>query len=217
MIAVQCIKLEWDKENRSPHSSVIRRDYSRPLRISDNTDLSMKGDAFVQILNYCQDKNGTVIPNDEMISKRILSLKDQDTKKWFLDRAYESKAKKDGIWYEKIEDAVIPGVEIFRSETDYDVFWHQLEGGCYFPFRKGVNVNYSNKNSRISGKRIKCEKAFSLKPGENGLLLYNYRYSHESQHYEQYSVYILNCSSIRTNSFSKAEYSHKYEEMAYLF
>ena len=228
MIAVQCIRMIWEKANRTPRGAEIRRRYMHPVRITDDVFCDTRGNAFVQFVYYYQDADGKVISEAEMLSKNLsesrMIFTCRTAKERFLHNANEciqsAVSKRKGIWAEKIEDIVIPGVEIFGLDEEceeYEVFWHQMDRYFYFPVRKGINVNCGRKNSHIKGRDIKCEKAFVLRSGEAGTLSFNYRYSHGAQHYEQYNVYILNCSGIGSNSFTKAEYTKKYDETAYLF
>ena len=224
MLAIQYIRMQWEKNNRNPQGAVKRRDYYKPHRISENAQLSADGTAFMQTLSYCQEPGGDIITMDEYMSRKAHYFypdgKEPDFGSNFAHklnlRIAENISKRKGKWYDSVEEIVIPSVEIFDSENGYDVYWHFIGMSCYLPFRKGYNVNYNRKGSRVKGQRLKCDRAFVLGSGESGVLRYNYRYSHGAQHYEQYCIYIVNTDRLEYNTFTSADYKKEYNEMVHL-
>ncbi len=230
MLAVQYIRIYWEKDNRSPEGAVKRRSFLRPYRIPETVQLAGDKNMFLQKLSFYQQHDGEILTEDENIGKNryILSPEhtDPDLNSFLAHhqnmRIAEIREHNNGRWYDSADELVIPGVEIFESDAGYEVYWHYIDKPTHKPFRNGYNANYDRKGSRVKGRRLKCERAFILGNGEAGVLNYNYRVDHsmtgyEGQHYEQYCIYIVNTDKIGYNTFTSADYTNKYDEMAHLF
>ncbi len=115
---------------------------------------------------------------------------------------------------EKID---IPGIIVRKDEENFIIKWYSLDYGAK-PVRKGYNIDFADKNSPCKGKRLLCEKAFSLSDGKSGVIDYNYRFSgYHGQHYEQYRIYFVCSERLEYNTFTKAGYEYKYDKTVSLF
>jgi len=202
MLAIQCIKMYWTKENRTPKGSVMRKEYYFPEQIDSSVLLEPnESDCFVQKRFYTQmDKVYISTEYNKLFGNRNNTEKDNL-----------------GIFLSDVKDVEIPGIEIVKEDDDYRIRWYSLENG-YQPVRKGYNEVYNLKNCKCSGKQIKCETAFVLHKGEAGKIEYNYRYtSYHGQHYEQYCIFFVNTECLTYSLFVKAKYEKTYSEMADLF
>lgn len=189
MLAIQCVRMYWRKDNRNPAGAVMRRDYIKPTRIDSCIKLDSKdGNCFLQKRSYIQKES-----------------------------IYEGDDYNKGVYLSNLFDIKVPGIEVFYDDESYVVKWHSLENG-YQPVRTGYNEDFNNPQSICMGKRIKNVTAFTLSKGEAGRLQYNYRYTSDyGQHYEQFTIYILHTDKLEHNSFVKATYSKQYDEMEDFF
>lgn len=230
MLAIQCVRMCWEKDSRSPQGAVKRREYFRPHRIPDEVSLKSDKNVFVQRLSFYQEGGGDVFTEDKYVRGIYYYPRgepihpDFDTHFAHKQNMRIAKIRDNnmGMWYDDVSEFVIPSVEIFECDGGYEVYWHYIDKPGYNPFRKGYNINYDRQGSRVKGRRLKCERAFILGMGEAGVLRFNYRVAHsmtgfEGQHYEQYSIYIVNAEKAAGNIFTSAEYTKEYDEMAHLF
>jgi hypothetical protein len=224
MLAIQYIRMYWEKENRSPKGAVMRRNFFKPEQIDSNIELgSEKCEYFLQKRLYVQTNK--VYENTEY-NKLFRSVnvcgptdaeRTERIRKYLLEQNIAEQNNK-GVYLSSVDDIIIPGLEILNENDSYRIKWHTLQYG-YQPVRIGYNEDFNNPKSDFKGQRIKNETAFVLQQGEAGLIQYNYRYSdgYHGQHYEQFCIYMLHTNQLEHNSFVNALYEKKYEEMADLF
>jgi hypothetical protein len=225
MLAIQYIRMYWEKENRSPKGAIMRRDFFKPEQIDSNIKLGFeKCEYFLQKRWYVQTDK--VYENTEynklFMNRYVNACGSTDAKrterihKYLLEQNIAEKNNK-GVYLSSVEDIIIPGLEILNENDSYRIKWHTLQRG-YQPVRTGYNEDFNNPKSVCKGQRIKNETAFVLQQGEAGLIQYNYRYtSYHGQHYEQFCIYMLHTNQLKHNSFVNALYEKRYEEMADLF
>ena len=223
MLAVQIVKMYWEKENRTPKGSIMRRGYYKPAGINENVILDSK-DAlvFVNWRDYIQTDK--VYPATDYYMKhapwRVTGVTSADKvereRKYLLEQQTLAK-NNEGCFYSDLAEVDIPGIEIVKEDDAYRIKWYSFENG-YQPVRTGYNEDYNLKGSKNRGKRICCETAFILNKAEAGKVLFNYRCtSYYGQHYEQYCMYFLNTDSLTHNAFVQAEYTYEYDRLADLF
>lgn len=225
MLAIQCIKMYWTKENRTPEGSLARKEYYRPGKIDTSVNLEPnESEYFVQRRLYIQTNQ--VYSNtdyNKLFGNRYINAvgpteaEQQERKRRFLLEQMNAEKDNRGLFYADAREIEIPGIEIIKEDENYRIRWYSLENG-YHPVRTGYNEEFHLKDTKCFGKRIKCETAFVLKKGESGKIEYNYRYSsYHGQHYEQYCIYFVNTDELMHSSFVKADYEKEYMELADLF
>lgn len=225
MLAIQYIRMYWEKDNRSPKGAVCRRDFFRPVKIEDTVDLSIGNkDVFLQKRWYIQTNQVYSYTDYNRIYRNRMvnafgptdAKREERIRKYLLEQNTAEHEDK-GVFLADTNELFIPGIEIEKIEDGYRVKWYSLADG-YVPVRTGYNENYSRKGTAAYGQRIKCETAFTLHENESGQIQYNYRYTgYHGQHYEQFCIYILNIDNLMYNSFIKADYKKVYENMVDLF
>lgn len=218
MLAIQCIKMYWTKENRTPEGSVMRRAYYAPAPIDSSVILEPKdAEFFVQRRLYVQtDKVYTNTDYNRLYGNRYINAtgltetQQQERKRQFLLEQNRMEQDNLGLFYSDVKAINIPGIKIVKEADAYRIQWYSLEHG-YQPVRRGYN-------EQSWGRNIRCETAFVLEKDESGKIEYNYRYtSYHGQHYEQYCIYFIHTENITSNSFVKANYEKVYTELADLF
>lgn len=225
MLAIQYIKMYWEKENRTPEGSVMRKEYYFPAEIHPSVVLEdEKSEYFLQKRLYIQkDRIYTNTEYNKEFGNRYINSygptdsKEQEEKRKFLLEQNKLEKENLGLFYSDVNQIEIPGIEIIKEDEKYRIRWYSLEHG-YQPVRKGYNETYSLNNAKCFGKRIKCETAFVLEKQEAGKVTYNYRYtSYHGQHYEQYCIYFVHTDKITHDLFVNTKYGKEYVEMADLF
>lgn len=219
MLAIQKILISWTKKDRTPESAVERQKFIGPFKIKDSVCLKGEG-AFINHCNFIQDNKKVY---DESVYFFEMNKFDEATspisyntfrKHLLIHREY--KAVLDGNF---TDDPRIPGIIIIEEDDAYRIKWHSLinNNNCYRPIRRGHNEDFNNPKSHFFGMNVTCETALILHKDESGIIEYNYRYSHESQHYERYCVYFVNTNCLDYNTFTKADYKYKYDQTVVLF
>lgn len=218
MLAIQKICIIWTKKDRSPQSAIERQKFIRPYKIKDNVSLDGEG-IFINHCDFIQDKKvfdyGFYFLEKDKVDVATSPVSyNRYRKRLLIHREYDT--IKAGIF---TDDPRIPGIIITEENNAYRIKWHSLieRINCYRPIRRGHNEDFNNKKSHFFGMNVTCETAFILHPGESGVIEYNYRYSHESQHYERYCVYFVNTNCLDYNTFTKADYKFKYDQTVVLF
>lgn len=182
MLAIQCIRMYWEKENRSAKGAVMRRDYFKPVQIESDVKLKSEGcDYFFQKRWYIQtDQIYKDTEYNRIYKNRYINAdgpteakREERIRRYLLEQNISEQNNK-GIFLSVAEDVEIPGIEIIKEEASYRIKWYSLQHG-YQPVRTGYNEDYDQVNTVCQGKRIKCETAFILKMGEAGRVQYNYR------------------------------------------
>lgn len=111
----------------------------------------------------------------------------------------------------------IPCVEVVEEPGHcYRIKWFDSDRGM--PRRRGGNEDLYKEGARLAGRpNTLNETAFILKPGQAGLLKYNYRFNYyDGQCYECYYVYMVNAEKLKRNVFLR-KYDFEYEQLADLF
>lgn len=224
MLAVQLIKLIWEKDQRNPKASAERQKLLRPLHL----ECDLKGSGIFFNENIYYQTNSGVISFSESQRNFVYYIYDNfpvKTNGNRLDRDLlqirEDEIRKKGSFYAAPEDIRITSVQIVPQENSYRIMWHyQEEVGppAYMPIRRGRNEAFNDINSTFYGKNLLNETAFVLGENESGRMMYNYRITEcERPYYELYCVYFVNTDKLSQDTFTKAEYKYDYERMAYLF
>lgn len=223
MLAVQKIRIYWNKENRTPDRAAVRRRYLKPAVLSEKAVLQGDG-IFVNELDYIQmDKmylssdyyieNGNRIVNSCFKAE---SIKNEIKRKHILEMRRLAE-RNEGSFYLSGKDVNIAGIIITEEHGSYRIKHHSLENG-YKPVRTGYNEDFYDEASEFCGRNICCRTAFVLEKGESGKVEFNYRFSDEGgQHYEHYCIYFLNTDSLHRRAFVQAEYHKQCIELAHLF
>ena len=218
MLAIQKVRICWTKKDRSPESATERQKYLGPFRIKE--DVCLNGDGiFINHCDFIQDSkvyDENVYFSEMQEFNPATSPVPYDAYRRRLLQIKEYKALRAGSF---TDDPRIPGIIINEENDAYRIKWHSLirNNNCYRPIRRGHNEDFKNPKSGFCGMNVTCETAFVLHTGESGVIEYNYRYSHESQHYERYCVYFVNTDTLNYNSFMKADYRYRYDQTVLLF
>lgn len=223
MLAVQKIKIYWEKNNRTPDGSVMRRDYLRPAKLSDKADLFGSG-IFVNERDYIQTDKIYLNTDYQMkFGNRFVNASGfpesavTERKRKHILEMQKLADKNEGCFYREGADIDIPGILISEENGAYRIKWYSLENG-YAPVRTGYNEDFYVDGAKFSGRNICCRTAFVLENGENGKVEYNYRYSDAGgQHYEHYCIYFLNTDVLKRSSFICANYVKNCIQLEHLF
>ena len=135
---------------------------------------------------------------------------------WRAMHQKESIRKSQGAFYDAAK-LDIPCVSFFEEpENAWRVRWY--DDGRGMPRRRGGNEQCYERGAKLAGRvNTLNETAFFLKPGEAGVLKYNYRFtSYEGQWYKCYYTYVVNAKMLTREVFLR-EYDYTYEQMADLF
>lgn len=226
MLAIQKIKMYWEKNCRTPAASVKREQYYHPTLLEINPCEKKQG-IFLNERNYIQTLEA-ILPWEEYQRKygnRLVNAVSHsegemaERRRKHLLCMKQAEVKNKGFFYETPADIMIPSIRLMQEGDTYRIMWYSLDmNGRYKPMRHGRNEDFYTKDSAFAGKNICNETAFMLAPGESGRIMFNYRcVGYDGQHYEQYVVYFVNTEELAENTFTKAEYSHEYRQMADLF
>ena len=218
MLAIQKIRIVWDKKDRTPEGAAERQKYLGPFKIKDS--VCLEGDGI--FINHCDFIQDTKVYDYDVYFYEMSEFNAEtspvpyDSFRRSLLHNREYRAVKDGIF---TDDPRIPSIIVTQEDGAYRIKWHSLINcnNCYRPIRHGHNEDFNNRKSQFCGMNVTCETAFILNPGESGVIEYNYRYSHETQHYERYCVYFVNTDKLDYNTFTKADYKNKYDQTVVLF
>ena len=218
MLAIQKVKIVWYKKDRTPEGAAERQKYLGPFKIKDSVCLDGDG-IFINHCDFVQDRK--VYDYDYYFFEMSgfdaeNSPVPYDSFRRNLLHNREYRAVKDGSF---TDDPKIPSIIVTQEDGAYRIKWHSLVNcnNCYRPIRRGHNEDFNDRRSHFHGMNVTCETAFILEQGDSGVIDYNYRYSHESQHYERYCVYFVNTDKLDHNTFTKADYKYKYDQTAVLF
>lgn len=225
MLAVQLIKLIWEKDQRNPKASAERQKLLRPLHL----ECDLKGSGIFFNENIYYQTNSGVISFSESQRNFVYYIYDNfpvKTNDNRLDRDLlkirEDEIRKKGSFYATPEDIRITSVQIVPQGNIYRIMWHyedNVHAPVYRPIRRGRNEDFNDRSSPFFGKNILNETAFVLGKNECGRMMYNYRVTgyEEGPHYELYCVFLVNTDKLSQDTFTKAEYKYDYDRMAYLF
>lgn len=226
MLAIQKIKMYWEKECRTPAASCRREQYYLPAVLDLDIELNRNG-IFLNERNYIQKPDAvyTCEEYQKEFGNRMVNAVSQsegemqERKRKHLLHIQEEEQKNKGVFYESVSDIAIPSIRILQESNTYRIIWYSLDvnGRCK-PVRHGRNEEFYTKGSPYAGKNICNETAFVLCPDESGEISFNYRcVGYDGQHYEQYTVYFVNTDILGVHTFTQAEYMHVYNQMADLF
>lgn len=223
MLAIQKVKMYWEKDNRTPEGSVMRRDFYKPTRITPEISLDGKG-IFICERNYIQDDKvysesdyGKLYGNRYINASGPSISMEQERRRMHILKMQNQENKWKGYFVSDVTDIEIPGIIVTEEDGKYRVKWYSFEHG-YQPVRTGYNEDYHTRGSVCEGQKILCHTAFTLDEGEGGKISFNYRFTgYSGQHYEQYCIYFLNVEELEQNSFVKSEYQYEYSQLADLF
>lgn len=217
MLAIQKIFIRWTKSDRTPEGAAERQRFIRPQRLDD--PICSEGNGyFINEHDYIQlGKIYTVFDAVDKLKESaahpIGYIETAEAKRRSLLERNKRAAVMNGRF---TDDIHIPGITVLDENNSFRVRWHSLDS-CYRPIRNGHNEEYNDRSSPFCGKNITNETAFVLHEGEAGMVDYNYRYTHESQHYERYVVYFVNTPALSANTFTAADYIYRYDQTAVLF
>ena len=132
MLAIQFIKMYWEKENRTPEGSVMRRVYFNPEKIDASVILASDGaDCFLQKRLYIQkDKVYTGTEYNKLFGNRWnhaprpSEAKMQERKRQFLLAQNSMEKDNLGLFYADVKHIDIPGIEIIKEKDDYRIRWY---------------------------------------------------------------------------------------------
>ncbi len=224
MLAFLMIQMEWHKEERNPEAAAARQKYYRPLPIEEGVNLSGEG---IFVVRHRCFQRGIDILTDWDASDRL----DRELRMEGAGRAFtgseehrhrgagqrvKSIQKSKGSFY-SADRVDIPCIAV-EEEPDggFRIRWH--DDGQGMPRRRGGNEEMYRKGARLAGQlNVRNETAFILKPGEAGVLKYNYRCtSWDGQWYRCYYVYAVSTDRLTRECFLR-DYDYEYHQLADLF
>lgn len=226
MLAIQKIKMYWEKDCRTPVASIQREPYYQPAKLEISCSGEKQG-IFLNERNYIQTPENIFFWEEyqRRYGNRLVNAVShsegemQERRRKHLMHMKQTEVKNKGFFYETPDDIAIPGIRLIQDSDAYRIMWHSLDvNGRYKPMRHGRNEEFYAKDSEFAGKNICNETAFVLSPGESGKIAFNYRcVGYDGQHYEQYVVYFVNTERLTEDIFTQAVYPYEYRQMADLF
>lgn len=221
MLAVLCIKMIWDKDNRTPEGSLMRKQYFEPVMIEKDVSLQGNG-VFFKTCVYRQSGNEIIADKDIYMAENENLLQKEKEKIVINEQEHHLKGRwKECLQREKgsfipLEKIMLPCIEIVEEEDYYRIKW--FDGGLGCIRRQGGNEDFGKKGAKLSGRpNTLNETAFKLCVGQSGRIRWNNRYaSYHGQWYEQYQLYFVNASELTRDIFVR-KYDYSYEQMADLF
>lgn len=224
MLAVLLVKMEWDKNSRTPAGSAERQEYFNPVKIEDNVNLEGEG-IFLKKCQYYQSREGVISRQQlydglnkknghESETGAFLGI-DWKKERQLSIQLQEMRREQGSFWKE--EDIDIPCIAIEKKEENvYQIKWFDYGRGM--PRRRGGNEDFYKKGKKLRGQpNVRNETAFILGEGQSGVLKYNYRYtSYSGQWYVCYYVYMVNDTVLTQDTFLRT-YDYEYSQLADLF
>ena len=169
MLAIQKIKMYWEKECRTPGASAKREQCYRPAPLDPKVNLLGAG-IFLNELNYVQTPDavytwteyqkrfGNRLVNAFSCSEREM----EERKRKHLLQVQQTEQKNKGCFYESPSDIAIPSIRILPEGSSYRILWYSLDlDGRYKPMRHGRNEEFYTKGSPFAG-RISAMKLRSF-------------------------------------------------------
>lgn len=225
MLAILQIKMYWTKENRTSDGARRRQQYYAPVLIEPDVPLAGDG-IFVKKCYYTQD--GTQILCAAEASRQLdarlrreyagVPFSSSDEHEQKMARCRNDHIRRDLGSFFDIGRVDIPCVQIIEEpDLCYRVKWFD-DRRHGMPKRRGGNEDFRVKGTRLAGQpNTLNETAFILRPGESGILKYNYRYAcYDGQWYECYYVYVVNTDRLSHDVFIR-NYTYTYDQLADLF
>lgn len=216
MLAIQIIRITWTKEHRNPEASVQRRQVFRPHSLSEQADLHGSG-VFLNTISYLQMQNE--ILTSAAYKRKFTRYFDENAQHRYLLNIAKAEQAHSGMWFACPEELHFPCVNIRQEGSAFRILWHHDDtySGKH-PIQTGHNEEFHDSHSPFCGKNLRNETAFLLQNGESGRIQYNYRVTtYEGQHYEQYCIYFVHTDTLTHDLFKFADYTHEYNQLAYLF
>lgn len=179
MLIMQNVVLTWHKEERGGAFAAARSDFPLAYRI-DKITLNKDNIILYNLYYYQEGKRflNSIEYNrlfwEKIINNKSLPITQDEAEKRIIEDKMRIKSNAFSV-YSDVSELNIKNIKLLQngSECLVDFYYDIHKSGA--PARRGRNKDYNNPSSRLFGKNILNETAFTLELGQIGRIVYNER------------------------------------------